>query len=425
MATVNTGGLLSVDEALDRILSAFSRLPAETIDLADGLNRVLTQDARSEINLPPFANSSMDGYAVRAADLVGASKESPARLQVVADIPAGTAPTVTIGSGQAARIMTGAPMPDGADAVVPVEQTDDDPRGLNSGDRLAAPPPDHIGIFQPVKSGDYVRPAGEDVTVGQLVLREGRVLRAADLGMLAALGLPKISVIRQPVVAILSTGDELLTPDQPLTAGKIRDTNSYTIAALAEQLGAKVLRLGIARDTIDDVQSRLEQAVSLGADLIISSAGVSVGAFDVVKTVIESLGAIGFWKVNMRPGKPLAFGNVRGVPFMGLPGNPVSAMVSFDVFARPAILTLAGRDLFTAMTEAELAESITSDGRRSYLRVTLQRESGRLIARTTGNQSSGVLTSLVNADGLLIVSEGLTEIHAGTRLPVRLFTDTI
>jgi molybdopterin molybdotransferase len=425
MSTVNTGGLLSVDQALEQVLAVFSRLPDEVIDLEAGLGRVLAMDVYADNNIPPFANSSMDGYAVRAADILSATKDSPASLKVIADIPAGTAPTVIIGAGQAARIMTGAPMPNGADSVVPVEQTDDAPRGLNSGDRLAAPPPDHIDIFQPVKSGDYVRPAGEDVTAGQLVLREGRVLRAADLGMLAAIGLPRIHVIRQPVVAILSTGDELLTPDQPLAAGKIRDTNSYTIAALAEQLGAKVRRLGIARDTVEDVRAKLGEAVTFGADLILSSAGVSVGAFDVVKSVIESLGAIGFWKVNMRPGKPLAFGNVKGIPFMGLPGNPVSAMVSFDVFARPAILRMAGRDLAMATIDAELAEPMTSDGRRSYLRVTLQRHGGRLIARTTGNQSSGVLTSLVNADGLLIVPEGLTEIPAGTTLPVRLFTESI
>ncbi|MEP7285897.1 MAG: gephyrin-like molybdotransferase Glp [Chloroflexota bacterium] len=420
-----TRSILSVDEALDLVLAAFTRLPAETIDIADGLGRVLAQDVRADIDLPPFANSSMDGYAVRADDIVGATQAVPVSLKVVVDIPAGTMPHIAIEAGQAARIMTGAPMPVGADAVVPVEQTDDRPPGLHSEDRLAAPPPAQIGIYQPSAAGDYVRPVGEDIQAGQVILREGRVLRAADLGVLAGLGMPHVQVIRRPKVAILSTGDELLTADAPLTPGKIRDTNGYTIPALVQQLGAQVIRLGIARDTVEDVRAHLQQAVDSGADLILSSAGVSVGVFDVVKSVIESLGAIGFWRVNMRPGKPLAFGNISGVPFLGLPGNPVSAMVSFDVFARPAILKLAGRSLQMATIEAELAEPLHSDGRRSYIRVTLERIEGRLVAHSTGNQSSGVLTSLVSADGLLIIPDGMTEVPAGTRLPVRVFTENL
>lgn len=417
--------MLTVDEALQLVLSMFSLLEAEQIDIADGLGRVLAQDVQAENDLPPFANSSMDGYAARAADIASATSDNPVYLDVIADIPAGTAPQVTVGAGQAARIMTGAMLPDGVDAIVPVEQTDDAPRGLNSSDRLAAPPPARIAIYKPSAAGDYVRPVGEDVKAGQVVLCKGRVLRAADLGVLGGLGFPRVDVVQRPVVAVLSTGDELLRADEPLTPGKIRDMNGYTIAALVEHLGAKALRLGIARDTVEDVKSHLLRAVDSGANLILSSAGVSVGAFDVVKSVIESLGSIGFWKVNMRPGKPLAFGNVHGVPFLGLPGNPVSAMVSFDVFARPAILKMAGRDWQIDHVEAELAEPLHSDGRRSYIRVTVERQNGRLIAHSTGNQSSGVLMSLVNADGLMIVPENVTDIPAGTRLPVRLFTDNI
>jgi molybdopterin molybdotransferase len=417
--------MLAVDEALERILAVFTRLPAESIPISEGLGRVLAQDIRAQNDLPPFANSSMDGYAVLAADITAATQNAPVTLKVIADIPAGSAPTVTIRSGQAARIMTGAPMPPGADTVVPVEQTSDAPRGMQGEDRLAAPPPEQIAIYQPTKTGDYVRPVGEDVRSGQLVLREGRVLRAADLGVLAGLGFSHIQALRQPIVAVLSTGDELLDVDQPLTPGKIRDMNGYTITALVEGLGAKAVRLGIARDTAEDVRAHLQQAVDSHADLILSTAGVSVGAFDVVKTVIDSMGALGFWKVRMRPGKPLAFGNVRGIPFLGLPGNPVSAMVSFDVFARPAILKLAGRSWHSATTEAEVADLLRSDGRQSYIRVSLERVNGRLFARSTGNQSSGVLTSLVNADGLLIVPEGITEVPAGARLLVRLLTEEI
>ncbi len=419
----NVQSMLAVDEALERILAVFSRLPAEQIDVADGLGRVLAEDVRATLDLPPFANSSMDGYAVRAADVLNARRDAPVTLTVVGDIPAGSAPQFTISTGQAARIMTGAPLPAGADAVIPVEHTDDAPQSGKYTDRLAAPPPPRIAIFEPSQAGAYVRPVGEDVQAGQTVLREGRVLRAADLGVLVGLGLPRIRVVRRPLVAVLSTGDELLDVHEPLAPGKIRDTNGYTITALVQGLGAQAIRLGIARDTVEDVRAHLQRALDAKADLILSTAGVSVGSYDVVKNVVESLGALGFWKVRMRPGKPLAFGHLQSTPFMGLPGNPVSAMVSFDVFARPAILKMAGRSLYTATAEAELAHPLQSDGRQSYIRVTLEQQNGKLVARSTGNQSSGVLTSLVNADGLLIVPEGVTEVQAGSRLAVRLLTE--
>jgi molybdopterin molybdotransferase len=415
--------MLTVDQALAKVLSAFHRLPAETVPLAEAFGRVLAGDVVASQDLPPFPNSSMDGYAVRAADVAAASADQPITLTVIEDIPAGRAPLHTIGAGQAARIMTGAMLPPGADAIVPVEQTAGGGRGFRDDQALILPA--EVSILGSSKAGDYVRPVGEDIRSGQAVLREGRVLRAADLGVLAGLGVSQIAVIRRPIVAVISTGDELLTPDDPLEPGKIRDSNGYTITAAAQSLGARATYLGIARDTIAAVQDKLDAAISMGADVILSSAGVSVGAFDVVKTVIESMGEIGFWKVNMRPGKPLAFGQVRGVPFLGLPGNPVSALISFDVFAHPAILKLAGKPHHPATTEAELAEPMRSDGRRTYLRVTLERADGKLVARSTGTQSSGALSSLVLADGLMIVPEGLTDIAAGTRLPVRLLTDAM
>lgn len=401
--------MYSVDEALERILTAFERLPAQKTALDEALGMTLAEDVISEIDLPPFPNSSMDGFAVRAADV----EQPNVELAVIGDIPAGSYPSQTVGAGQAMRIMTGAPMPNGADMVIPVEDTD--------GECMSPTLPKTVRVKVRGKTGDYVRPTGEDIRRGQTVLRAGRALRPADLGVLAGLGIGQVSVIRPPVVAILSTGDELLSVDEPLTPGKIRDMNGYTIPALTQQLGARVVRLGIARDNEADVHDHLQRALDAGADLILSSAGVSVGAFDVVKSVVESMGEIGFWKVNLRPGKPLAFGKVRGVPFLGLPGNPVSAMVTFDVFARPVIRKLMGREWRTETAEAITAEPIRSDGRRTYLRATVERRNGQLFARTTGNQSSGVLTSLVQADGLLIVPEDVTNVPEGTRLPIRLF----
>ncbi|MFN8420308.1 MAG: gephyrin-like molybdotransferase Glp [Anaerolineae bacterium] len=415
--------MLSVDEALSKILETFATLPAETIPVAEALGRVLAQDVIAVEDLPPFPNSSMDGYAVRAADVAKAGKDVPVSLAVVGDIPAGVAPQFSVYEGQAARIMTGAMMPPGADAVIPVEETDEG-NGFRTENR-AATLRKHIGILRTAKVGDYVRPIGEDIRVGQIVLHKRRVIRAADLGVIVGLGQTEVQVIQRAKVAILSTGDELLTADQPLEPGKIRDSNGYTISALCQQIGAIPNYLGIARDTEADVRDKLKQALSWGAHVILSTAGVSVGAFDVVRSVIESMGTLGFWKINLRPGKPLAFGNVGSVPYFGLPGNPVSAMVTFDVFARPAILKLMGHSDHAPTVEAELVDHMTSDGRRTYMRVRLERQDGSLIAHSTGTQSSGALSSMVYADGLMIVPEGMTDIPVGTRLKVRLLSEEI
>lgn len=416
--------MYTVDDALAQILPHFAALPAKRTSIRRVMGRVLAEDVIAELDLPPFPNSSMDGYAVRAADIVGTANTE---LSVIGDIPAGTFPTLSIAAGQAMRIMTGAPMPDGADTVIPVENTSDESDPLNASagkERMSAELPARIRVIAVPQPGEYVRPVGEDIQHGQTVLRAGRVLRAADIGVLAGLGISRVAVIRRPKVAILSTGDELLGVDKPLTPGKIRDMNTYTIGALVQALGARVIWLGIARDNEEDVRQHLERAVEHGVQLILSSAGVSVGAFDVVKSVVELMGALDFWKVNMRPGKPLAFGQVRGIPYLGLPGNPVSAMVTFDVFARPAIRRLTGRSAEADLAEAVIDQPIQSDGRRTYMRVTVERRNGILYARSTGSQSSGVLTSLVNADGLLIIPEGMTDVPAGTRLPIRLFDES-
>ncbi|MCU0496303.1 MAG: molybdopterin molybdotransferase MoeA [Anaerolineae bacterium] len=402
--------LMNVDEAIEQILAQITPLPGEMIPIGQGLGRITSQSVISDEDLPPFANSSMDGYAVRAQDIT----QVPMILQVVMDVPAGVFPSETLHAGQAARIMTGAPIPIGADAVIPVEETD-------SAWDLGGPPPKQVEIRRSAKIGASIRPIGENVQRGQTVLNAGRVLRPQDIGMLASIGQPTVYVTRQPRVAILTTGDELLTADQPLTPGKIRDANSPMLAAMVTQAGAHPIVLPIAPDRLEAVRALFLEAIAFSPDVIISSAGVSVGAADFVRTVLAELGEVNFWRINLRPGKPLAFGQLRGIPFFGLPGNPVSAAVTFDVIVRPALDRLLGRVSPLHTIIAEAGEDFTSDGRRSYLRVTLSQREGKWIAHLTGTQSSGALMSLVQADGLMIVPEGVIEVQAGTPLTVRVW----
>jgi molybdopterin molybdotransferase len=400
--------LLSVDQARERILSRFQPVTIETLPLAGCSKRVLAQDISAPNDLPPFDNSSMDGFAVRAADVVDATTEAPRNLRVVADIPAGSHPTIFLQAGEAARIMTGAPVPRGADAVIPVEDT-----GFNDRD-AGAPAPDQVQVFRPAKPGWNIRPRGMDILSGEMVLYKGRILKPQDLGLLAMLGFANVPVFRKPRVALFSSGDELLPPEGPLQDGKIRDSNSYTLAALTEEAGTEVIRLGVARDNYDSVQAFLEQAVDLKVDMILSSAGVSVGAFDFVKQVIESNGSMDFWRVNMRPGKPVAFGDYKKIPFIGLPGNPVSAFVGFEVFVRAALGRLAGAGGGNRPTiRVRCVEQIDSDGRESYLRAQVQEEHGSFVARLTGHQGSGNLHSLVQANALLIIPAGVKCVPAG------------
>lgn len=399
--------MLSVHEARERILAQFSPLETTRCPLEQAAGRVLAETIRAESDLPAFDNSSVDGFAVRAED-AGAV---PVMLPVISDIPAGRAPDFRLQAGQAARIMTGAKLPAGADAVVMVEDTD-------FGQQAAGTPaPLRVLIQKAIRPGENVRKRGTDIRAGQEILPAGRVLRPQDIGMLAMLGIAQAPVYRRPRVAIVSSGDELLPIDAPLEDGKIRDTNTYTLAALAAQTGCEVLRLGVAADRRKSVQAILDQAVESGADVIISSAGVSVGAFDFVKEVVEGAGSLSFWKVNMRPGKPLAFGAYKGIPFFGLPGNPVSAFVGFLVFARPALRQLGG--LATAKQDTVrvvLAEAVESDGRESYLRAVVTRENGTSTARLTGHQGSGNLFSLAQANALLIIPSGVKSCPLGTEV---------
>lgn len=400
--------LLSVAEARARILEHFHPLDSETIAIAECARRVLAVDVAAPHDLPPFHNSSMDGYAVRVSDVSAVGPNQPVALPVSGDIPAGGGMPPPLAPGTAARIMTGAPIPPGADAVVPVEDTD----GARAG--AGAPVPVQIEIRKRPEPGANIRPIGQDLRAGQVALEAGTVLGPASIGVLAALGYGRVPVYRQPLVAIFSTGDELREVEEALEPGQVRDVNGYTLGAAAVQHGAQVLRLGIARDRLEAVQARLREAREQGAHLILSSAGVSVGAYDVVKAAVEAEGALGFWRVRMRPGKPLAFGHVRGVPFFGLPGNPVSALLSFEVFVRPAILKTAGRRSWNKLeVRATLLEPLRSDGRESYLRVVVEQRGDGYTARAAGDQGSAVLSSLVRANGLLILPEGVTLARPG------------
>ena len=411
--------MLSVEDALERILSNFNVLETEQIPLLDALGQVLAEDATAKHDIPPLDNSAMDGYAIQAADVTNASEDSPATLRVIGLVTAGDLPSDTVVPGAAVRIMTGAPIPEGADTVVPFEDTDEIDR-RNAGQSL-----DEIGVRFPVSFGADIRPAGQDVRSGTMVLSKGTTLRPAEIGVLASLGYDTVNVVRRPVVAILSTGNELLSPGDEYAPGKIYDSNSYSVAASVRRYGGVPLQLGIARDNLDSMNSKL--AESLKADLLITSAGVSKGDYDMVKDVLAQHGQIDFWSVRMRPGKPLAFGLLhaedgRKVPHLGLPGNPVSAMVTFEQFGRAAIHKMMGKSGYgKPHVEAVLDEPIyNTDGRRVYARAMITKENGAYRARLTGNQSSNLLTSMAGANGLAVCPEDLPVKEPGETVEVQM-----
>ncbi len=397
--------LLSVSEARQRILDHLHAVGEETLHLSACLDRVLAAEIVVETDLPPFDNSSMDGFAVRSVDL---REGFITELRVIGDIAAGSEPRLTLGPGEAARIMTGAPLPPAADAVVPVEDTDFQVRSAGT------PPPPSVKIMQNAPRGANIRLHGSDIKAGQVALAAHHALRPQDLGLLAMLGKGRVRVYRRPRVALLSSGDELLPVEDPLEPGKIHDSNSAMLSALVQMAGAELIPLGIAADRFEAVKSLLEKACDLDADLILSSAGVSVGAFDFVKEVVDSDGRLDFWRVNMRPGKPLAFGEYRSTPFIGLPGNPVSAFAGFEVFVRPAIRHLRGlQDASRPSLRVRLGEDIRSDGRESYLRAEVRFLPEGPLAFLTGHQGSSNLPSLVQANALLIIPAGVKSAPAG------------
>ncbi len=406
--------MIDVDAALERILAEVVPLPVVEVALLEALGLTLAGDIIATSNIPPFRNAAMDGYAVRAADVAGAGPSRPIQLAVVADVPAGYPSAVVVGPGQAARIMTGAQVPDGAEAIVRFEETDE---ALARGGRGRAA----VQIFGPVRPGDNVRLPGEDIRAGEVVLPAGTVLGPADIGVLASLGHGRIAVHRRPRVAILATGDEVVGIDAEPGPGQIRDSNSYAVAAQVRRYGGEPVLLGIARDRLAELRRVL--AAGRDYDLVISSAGVSVGDYDVVKQALHVEGHIDLWQVNMKPGKPLAFGRLGSTPYLGLPGNPVAAMVSFQVFGRPLLLRLLGRrDVANPCLRARAGDRLDNgSGRRHFVRVAVAWDPATgYVARIAGAQGSGVLTSMVHADGLAVVREGVTAVPAGDLVDVLL-----
>ena len=402
--------MISVEEALDRVLSYVRTLDGEEKPIMDCLGQVLDEDVCSPIDVPPLDNSAMDGYAVRAADTAGATQSSPVYLDVIGEVRAGAIAQREVVSGTAYRIMTGAPLPPGADSIVRFEDTNEH---MQSGQHLA-----RIGVFCQVPPGHDVRRAGEDIARGQLVLSRGTTIRPQEVGVLASLGKAKARVIRRPVVAVLATGDELVEVEQPLPEGKIYNSNSFSIAAQVVRYGGIPKSLGVTPDRIDSIVAKVKEA--LDADMLITSGGVSLGDYDLVKDVLAEQGEISFWTVRMKPGKPLAFGAIQGVPHLGLPGNPVSSMVTFELFARPAILKMMGKtNLSKPWVWAVLEDSAeNTDGRRVFARAMVRKEDDRYLARLTGPQGSGILTSLTRANGLAIVPEDVERLNAGDAVRV-------
>ncbi len=397
--------MISVEEALNRILTRIPVLGLEKVDIISSLGRVIGEDILAPRDIPPLDNSAMDGYAVRSADIKGASRENPISLMVIEELPAGALPQRAPTKGEAVRIMTGAPIPPGADTVVMVEDTE------KAGQQ--------VRVFQGVPPGENMRRAGEDVKKGDRVISKGSVIRAAEVGMLASVGRASVYVHQRPVVAILCTGDELVDVDEGIADHKIVSSNSYTLSAQVMECGALPLQLGIAKDTPEEIEEKLRQG--LRADLILSSAGVSVGDYDLVKDVLGGIGfQMEFWGVAMRPGQPLAFGTIRKKPTFGLPGNPVSSMVSFEQFVRPSLLKMMGhKNLFRPVVKAILKENIIKKpGRRHFMRARVSLEEDRYVVTTTGPQGSGILNSMVEANSLLIVPEEETEIKAGEKVQV-------
>ena len=396
--------MISVEQALESILGCVDVLEEEESPILNCLGQVLAEDIYSDINIPPLDNSAMDGYAVQAKDTIGARKQSPRFLRVIDTVCAGSISKCVVEPGTAVRIMTGAPIPQGADSVVKFEETDEAQRQDSPGE---------IGILWEVEAGLNIRRAGEDIAKGSVVLTKGTVIRPQEIGVLASLGRTKVTVIRRPVVAILATGNELVDIGQSLPAGKIYNSNTYSIAAQVLRYGGKPKILGIASDNEDSLIAGLR--CGLDADMLITSGGVSVGDYDVVKDVLAKEGEITFWTVRMKPGKPLAFGRINGIPHLGLPGNPVSSMVTFELFARPAILKMMGKkNLVKPTVEAVIENSIiNNDGRRIFARAVVEKRNGQYFARLTGYQGSGILTSMTLANGLVVVPEDKAGVEKG------------
>jgi molybdopterin molybdotransferase len=401
-------GLLPVEEARERILSRITPLAPIELHLQEALGCVAAEDVLASEDMPAFSSSAMDGFALRSADLEGATESSPVELRVVGRARIGRRPDATVGDGEAIRIDTGAPIPAGADSVVPIENC------------LASQ--DTVRVLQWVPPGKHVRPAGEDSRTGDLLVPAGRRLGGPELGLIAAAGCSRVLVHPKPRVVVISTGDELVEPGRFPQFGQIRDANAYTLFGALREAGARPYLAGIVPD---DVESFKEMILSqlLQADAFISSGGVSVGEHDVVKRAFFRRGEIDFFRVAMQPGMPQAFGAFEGKPYFGLPGNPVSVFVSFEVFVRPALLKLAGRtDLDRPQVTAVLDSEISGpEGKTVFARVRVRRTTEGWFATSTGSRSSNLLRTVTRANGLAVIPPGVERLEAGDRCRVLLF----
>ena len=408
--------MLSVEDAREKILSKFKTLNPIQINILESVGSVISEDIISEINVPPLDNSAMDGYAVIKNDLLKADDENIIYLDVIEEIPAGTIPKLSLSPGQASRIMTGAPIPSGSDAVVPFEDTNE----LENNDK------NKIGIKISVKNLENIRKKSEDIKKGSVIIKKGSLITSASVGVMASIGLEKVSVIRNPIIGILSTGNELLEPGEKNQDGKIYNSNTYTLSSLVTEFGATPLIQKHALDKVEDLEKKLKKLRDV--DLIVTSAGVSKGDYDIVKDVLDKNGDINLWSVNMRPAKPLAFGIItidgKKIPLLGVPGNPVSAMIAFEKFGRYAIDKMKGKPLRNRpIIKANLeSDIINHDGRRLYSRVkVIVDSSSKIIAVPTKNQSSGVLTSMHEANGLAICPSDIDILKKGEKIDVEMF----
>ncbi len=399
--------MIQVEDALNKTLSHIHPLGSEKVSLLDALGRVIAEDVTASRDLPPYDNSGMDGYAIRSEDVENASEKNPIQLDVIEDLRAGFFAQNTVQAGQAIRIMTGAPIPKGANAVIPVEDTK---RGNGS-----------VYVLRALRPGDFIRKAGEDVKKGDRVITQGEIIRPSEVGMLASIGKSFVLVYRRPLVAILCTGEELVDVGEPLVGAKIVSSNSYTLAAQVKACGAIPMQLGIARDEKEEIKGKLLQG--LQADVFISSAGVSVGDFDFVRDALKELGAeMIFWRVAMKPGKPIAFWIYEGKPVFSLPGNPVSSMVTFEQFVRPSLLKMMGhREIFRPIIKATLQEEIRKEpGLKHFIRAVVSPGKEGYTVSTTGPQGSGILRSMVKANGLIVIPEDCDVVRAGEQVKVQL-----
>ena len=415
--------MLSVEEALQKILAEVNVLETETVPIMESLGQVLAEDIISDINVPPLDNSAMDGFAVRSDDTRGASEKTPNILKVIDTVLAGGMSRKEVAPGTAIRIMTGAPIPTGADSVVQFEDTDDQkPKDIPAKQRA-----NEVAVFSETRPDQNIRLAGEDISRGKIVLRKDTVIRPAEMGMMAAMGHSRVKVIRRPVVAVLSTGNELVEVDKPLPEGKIHDSNAYSVAGLVKRYGCIPKMLGIARDDEKELVKKLQQAQD--TDMVLTTGGVSMGDYDMVKDILARDGEMVFWKVRVKPGKPLAFGKIKGkdkngkaksIPHLGLPGNATSCMVSFEIFVRPALLKMMGKkNLIKPSVEAIMEDSVKNDAdRRIYDRVIIQKRDGHYYARLTGPQGSGILTSMSLANGLVVIPEDKGKVNKGDTVQV-------